>query len=38
MKARLLLAVVAALALLGTAPAVSACDGGNAYQGSGAGK
>jgi hypothetical protein len=38
MKARLLLAIVAALTLLGTAPAAYACDGGNAYQGSGTGK
>ncbi|PXW24342.1 hypothetical protein C7408_114135 [Paraburkholderia caballeronis] len=37
MKARLLL-VIAALALLGAAPAAYSCDGGTSYQGSGAGK
>jgi len=38
MKARLLL-VIAALALIGAAPAAYACgDGGTSYQGSGAGK
>jgi len=37
MKARLLLAL-AALALLGAAPAAYACSDANSYQGSGAGK
>ena len=38
MKVRLLL-VIAALALLGAAPAAYSCsDGGSSYQGSGAGK
>jgi hypothetical protein len=38
MKARLLLLVIAALALLTIAPAAYSCDGGTSYQGSGTGQ